>query len=175
MNRGVTPSWRSMIVLQLWPAEGYSRSVIVAVHLVCLPLRGECFCRVVERGGCSNLKRFGAESLDSSLTGEGSDDLATLICAECRYMLSVKTVRPRIHLIENACGRSDASCTSSHASQSTDRVLEPPLCRLLPQITAQRLLGKLTSDRGKRLATGHTGCSTLVAGNCKCKEQFCRS
>ena|SRR5271163_3176888 len=113
-----------------------------------------------------------SESLDSSLAGEGSDDLATLICAECRYMLSVKTVRPRIHLIENACGWFAASCTSSHASQSTDRVLEPPLCRLLPQITAQRLLGKLTSDRGKRLATGHRVLQELVAGSCKCKEQF---
>ena len=105
-----------------------------------------------------------SESLDSSLAGEGSDDLATLICAECRYMLSVKTVRPRIHLIENACGWLPVSCTSSRASQSTDRVLAPPLRRLLPQITAQRLLGKLTSDRRKRLATGNTGCSRKMQG-----------
>jgi hypothetical protein len=87
-------------VLQLWPAEGsadltleetiarfmerHSHSVVMAVHLVYLLLRGECFYKVV----------------DSSLAGEGSDDLATLVCAECRYMMSVKTVKPRIHLRE---------------------------------------------------------------------------
>jgi len=91
----------------------------------------ERFFRVVERARYSNLKRFGSESLDSSLAREGSDDLATLICVECRYMLSVKTVRPRIRLIENACSWFVAGCTSSHASHSADRVLEPPLCRLL--------------------------------------------
>src|SRR5271156_5476443 len=92
-----------------------------------------------------------SESLDSSLAGEGSDDLATLICAECRYMLSVKTVRPRIHLIENACGWFASSCTTSHASQSTDRVLEPPLCRLLPQNCCPKVAGKSshpTAERG---------------------------
>ena len=34
--------------------------VIAAVHLVCLPLRSECFCKAVEGNGWSNLKRLWA-------------------------------------------------------------------------------------------------------------------
>ena len=53
-----------------WPAES-AESADLTLEETIASLYGEV--------GCSNLKRFGAESLDSSLTGEGSDDLATLI------------------------------------------------------------------------------------------------
>jgi hypothetical protein len=81
LNGGVTPSRWSMIVLQLWPAEGltdltmegtiaalmerHSRSVVVAVHLVYLLLRGQCFYKVVEGAGARIRSGSGLSHLTS--------------------------------------------------------------------------------------------------------------
>jgi hypothetical protein len=45
--------------------------------------------------------------------------------------------------------------------------LNPHSGKLLPQFLRESLLGKLTSDRGKRLATDHTGCSRGVLRDMK--------
>ena len=45
--------------------------------------------------------------------------------------------------------------------------LNPHSGKVVTPIPARSLLGKLTSDRGKRLATGHTRCSRGVLRDMK--------